>query len=315
MLHEILRMTHAVLPGEGEDSFALRSDEHGAFLCVADGCGGMGSKRYASLDDRTGAFLASRLAVRTFAEWCGTHWNISENTKVPQEVCSELEQKLFLSLKTYAEEHSAKEASRISGTMQRCLPTTFCALTVQESRLTFWWAGDSRGYVMDEDGLHQYTRDHLRGDPDAFDSLYRDAPLSNLLSADQPGKIQLRSAAIGKPYAAIVATDGVYSCLPTPMEMEMLLLDTLKRAASLADWERKMQFQIAKNAQDDATLLMLINGFESFDHMKNLFLTRREALQKQFITPIRRRRGELHYAREKWLQYKPGYDRTEDEHA
>ena len=167
---------------------------------------------------------------------------------------------------------------------------------------------------MDETGLRQYTRDHVRGETDAFETLYRDAPLSNLLCADKLGRIQCRRVKLNRPGIVLVATDGVYSSLPTPMEVEMLLLDTLKAAGSMKEWERRMQKRVAANAQDDATLLLLPVGFENFEQIKAVILPRRAILQKQFITPVRRHRGDVHYAREKWLQYKPGYDRTEDNH-
>lgn len=313
LLHEILVVHHAVLPENGEDSFALRSQEQGAFLCVADGCGGLGSKRYAALENRTGAYLAARLAVNTFAEWMENHPS-PQNDSEADVWRVKLENALNERFKSYADSHCREESSRITGTMQRRLPTTFCALTETENKLCFCWAGDSRGYVMDANGLHQYTRDHLRGGTDAFETLYCDAPLSNLISADKPGKLESRMIDVSGPCVVLLATDGVYSSLPTPMEMEMLLLDTLRKAGSSADWERKLHYQIARNAQDDATLLTLIRGYDSFDQLKANLLVRRDALQKQFITPVRRRRGDLAYARQKWLQYKCEYDRTETGH-
>lgn len=314
MLQEVLRINHAVLSGAGEDSFALRSDEQGAFLCVTDGCGGLGSKRYAALGNRTGAYIAARLAARVFVQWAEERRPMPSDREEEQALCRELERELFDRLKGFADANCAQEKSRITGTMQRRLPTTLCAAAVMERKLCLWWAGDSRGYVMDEKGLRQYTRDHVRGETDPFETLYRDAPLSNLLSADKLGRIQCRRVKLDQPCIVLIATDGVYSSLPTPMEAEMLLLDTLRLAQSYADWEKKLQKQIARNAQDDATLLMLIHGFESFEQMKAHILPRREGLQKQFITPVRRRKGNWTYARQKWLRYKPGYDQTEASH-
>ena len=72
----------------------------------------------------------------------------------------------------------------------------------------------------------QCTRDHLRGDPDPFESLYRDRPLSALISADAPVALSLRRLRVPKPCVLLVATDGAFGCLPTPMEFEMLLLNT-----------------------------------------------------------------------------------------
>lgn len=314
LLNRILQIHHAVLPGEGEDSFALRSEEQGAFLCVADGCGGLGSQRYAALENRTGAYIASHLAAQVFDAWAARQKTAARNQQEAQALAGTLENEINSALRQFADERCAQEQSRITGTMQRRLPTTLCALSAQGQDICFFWAGDSRGYLLDEDGLHQHTRDHVRSGADAFDLLYADAPLSNLLCADRPGRISAVYVKQRKPFAAIVATDGVYSSLPSPMEVEMLLLDTLKLAASAKDWERKLERQIVRNAQDDAALLMLISGFESFEQMKNQLLLRREKLQKQFITPARRRRGDWRFLREKWQQYKPGYDRTEDSH-
>ncbi len=314
MLQEILRINHAVLPDAGEDSFALRSDEHGAFLCVTDGCGGLGSKRYAALDNHTGAYAAARLAARAFARWAEERCPVPVNGQEEQILCREAERELFDRLKAFADANCTDEKSRIVGSMQRRLPTTLCAATLWQDELCFWWAGDSRGYVMDETGLRQYTRDHVRGETDAFETLYRDAPLSNLLCADKLGRIQCRRVKLNRPGIVLVATDGVYSSLPTPMEVEMLLLDTLRLAKSFADWEKKLRKQIAANAQDDATLLMLAKGYDSFEQLKACLLPRREQIQKPFITPVRRKKGDLTYAREKWLIYKPAYDCTEADH-
>lgn len=314
LLHEILRVNYSVLPEEGEDSFALRSDEQGAFLCVTDGCGGLGSKRYAALENRTGAYIAARLAARTFAQWAEERRPVPSAHEEAELLCREAEREIFDRLKGFADVHCSEAASRIVGSMQRRLPTTLCALTAQGNALCFWWAGDSRGYVLDADGLHQCTRDHLRGEADAFESLYRDQPLANLLCADRLGRLQASRFQPEKPCIAMVATDGVYGSLPTPMEVEMLLLDTLRLSRSLADWEKKLTKQLAKLAQDDATLLLLPVGFADFEQLKAALLPRRDALQKQFITPVRRRRGNLPFAREKWALYRPEYDWTEGRH-
>lgn len=314
MLQEILRVNHAVLPDEGEDSFALRSDEQGAFLCVTDGCGGLGSKRYAALKNRTGAYIAARLSARSFAQWAEERRPLPQTEEEAQLLCREAERAVFDCLRGFADVHCAEEKTRIVGSMQRRLPTTLCAACVQGHDAHFWWAGDSRGYVMDADGLRQYTRDHVRGDSDAFEILYRDAPLSNLLCADKVGRIQHRHARLQNPALALTATDGVYSSLPTPMELEMLVLDTLRLARNMADWEKRLHRQIAGNAQDDATMLVLPIGYDSFEQLKADLLPRRETLQKQFITPVRRRRGDYAYARSKWQLYRPGYDRTEAGH-
>ena len=284
----------SVLPDKGEDSFALRTEGETAFLCVADGCGGMGSRRYEGLDGHTAAYAASRLATETAA------------ASTPEELAQNLDDNFH----HFAEKHCPQGGSRIVSTMQHRLPTTLCAAWVHDDQAHFCWAGDSRGYVLDEQGLHQCTRDHVRGNGDAFDNLYRDPPLSRFLTADRPTSLEAHAVRLSKPCMVLMVTDGVYASLPTPMEMKMLLLDTLRQAKSWESWEKKLRSTIAKIAQDDATLLALpmMDGL-SFEAFQQRMLIRREALQKGFITQVRRRKT-IEYARECWNRYQTDYDWT-----
>ena len=112
------------------------------------------------------------------------------------------------------------------------------------------------------------------------------------------------------PSVVIVATDGAYGSLPTPMEFEMLLLNTLLSSRSWMGWEKKMMHQLQKIAQDDATVLMQPCGVTDIEALKTMLAPRREALQRRFITPVRRRRGDVAYARKKWMEYRLEYDWT-----
>lgn len=312
----LFSVEYAALAGECEDSCTLRSDERGALLCVADGCGGLGSRRYEALGNHTGAFVASRLVTRAVGGWAGERKPMPITQEDGEALKQELESDLGSILKGFGNKHCAAENTRIVGSMQRRLPTTLCAAISEEGGATwrdvlFVWAGDSRGYVLDAEGLHQCTRDHLRGDYDPFDSLYCDGPLGRYLSADSPAQLSLRRLRATLPCIILVATDGAFGCLRTPMEFEMLLLDTLHSAKSWESWQRKLQNRIAKLAHDDATLLWQPCGFEDFAAFKQALTARRETLQKRFITPVRRKRRDTAFAREKWLEYRSNYDRTE----
>ena len=308
----ILQIHYQSFRDEGEDGFAIVSDNDETLLCVTDGCGGLGSKRYADLQNHTGAYIAARLAARAFSEWVeqGFQWPETRDEEIRR--CREAEHLLYQRLHQFASQYCAQENSRITGSMQRTLPTTLCAVTARGNEACFWWAGDSRGYLLDGEGLRQYTKDHARGNADAFESLYLDAPLTNMLSADKVGRIQCRRVRLKQPCLALVATDGVYNSLATPMELEMLLLDTLKQATSMVKWQMVLSRRIAALAQDDATLLLLQTGDTGFEQLKNQLLGRREWLKKQLITPVRRRKNDWHFAREKWLEYKQTYDCTEE---
>lgn len=316
MEKSLLYVQYAVLPKQGEDSFAVRSDGRGAMLCVADGCGGLGGKRYGQLGDHTGAYLASRLVTRAFTGWAEERKPMPDSPEDGRALCAELEGDLRGILEGFARRNcQAGAPGRIVGSMQRVLPTTLCAAMVEGGSVMrreclFIWAGDSRGYVLDAGGLHQCTRDDTRGVPDPFESLYRDAPLSNLLSADQPPRLSMRRVTAQTPCAVICATDGAFGCLPTPMEFEMLLLSTMLAANTPESWERRMQTALRKLAHDDATILCLLCGFQSFDEVKAHFAPRRETLKNTLITPVRRRRHDMAFKREKWREYEKSYDWT-----
>lgn len=311
----LLSVCHAVLPENGEDSFALCRDERGALLCVADGCGGLGSRRYPALGNQTGAYIAARLVTRAVAMWAQEREKLPSAPLEGERFVQTLQEHLEAILCGFAQKNGGEAKSRIVGSMQRDLPSTLCAALTADGaarwrEVCFLWAGDSRGYVLDENGLHQCTQDHLRGSPDAFDSLYHDAPLSRLLCADRHAEISLRRLRAPLPCMILTATDGAYSSLMNPMEFEMLLLDTLMSARSWESWEKKLSNRLKKLAQDDATLLLEPCGVSGFDEMKQKLLPRRAILQKQFVTPCRRHCGNTAYQKEKWLLYRETYDWT-----
>lgn len=316
MTETLMAVSCAVLPESGEDSFVLGQDERSAYLCVADGCGGLGSRRYENLNGCTGAYVAARLATRVFSKWVQHSGMMPQTMQAGRIVCEQLEKTFGKAFRDFASQHCLEEKTRIAGSMQRTLPATLCAVYAQKEEkqkldLCFAWAGDSRGYVLDAQGLHQCTQDHLRPELDAFESLYRDAPLSNLICAQQMVKLSMRRLRTVQPCVVVAATDGAYSSLLTPMEFEFLLLDTLAAAKDWSKWEKKLTNRLEKMAQDDATLLLYPCGVESFEELQKMLAPRRAELQKMFITPVRRHKKDQAFAREKWRLYRKQYDWTE----
>lgn len=305
MTDQILSFAHAVLPENGEDCFVVLQKPECTALCVADGCGGLGSRRYPGLKNHTGAYAASRLAVHVFRQW-------AEN-KADRARVNELEQALESTFRTVADRECSVQGSRIVGSMQRRLPTTFCAALVGRNKADFLWVGDTRAYVLDAQGLHQCTRDHLKGTPDPFENLYRDMPLSSYISADTPVQLSRKSVPLHPSCAVLLASDGAYGPLATPMEFEMLLLDALKAASDWKDWQKKLKKACATAAQDDATLVLYLHETGEYEPFRNQMMQRRETLQKRFITPVRRKKGNLDFARERWQAYRQTYDWTEEE--
>jgi len=316
LLGEAIVVQCAVVSEQGEDSFAMCELAGGTLLCVTDGCGGLGSRRYESLDGRTGAYLASRLAARTMQNWAEERMQVPVTAAQGQQMLEELQQDFQEVLSSFAKKYCEDAGVRIVGSMQRVLPTTLCAAMAeaqgQHPACCMIWAGDSRGYTLDENGLHQHTVDDVRGEHDAFDSLYLDLPLSNFLSADKPVQLHMRRFPLAKQGMLICATDGVYSAIANPMELEMLLLDAMQRAKDSARWQKRVETQLRSVVQDDATLLCCPYGFDHYDAMKQYFAPRHERLKRAFITPVRRKKRDHEAVRGYWLAYAKDYNRMEE---
>lgn len=312
MLGEVVVIQQAVISGAGEDCYAVAGEPQQMMLCVADGCGGLGSKRYEQKNNATGAYIASRLAVKTMEEWLAARGALSGDAGAAQLELEGLQFQLDTAFQGCALELCSEEApSRIVGSMQRVLPTTLCTLMINKDRCAFLWAGDSRGYTLDAHGLHQYTRDDVRGNPDAFEGLLLDRPLNNLISADRA--VRLHGCGFAKPEKGLLlcATDGVYGAVSSPMALEMLLLDTLVHAFDADSWQRRLDRRLSSHMQDDITLLCCPSGFESFREMQRYFLPRYESLKNEYIKPIQRSAGDRDAERALWQRYRIGYDRTE----
>ena len=281
---------------------------------MADGCGGLGSRRYAELDGQTGAHAASRVAAQSVKRWAAACRSLPKDPSEGRELQHALQGTLEADLSAFVAEHRLTEGgSRIVGSMQRLLPTTLCiALADGGERACFLWAGDSRGYVLDETGLHLYTRDDVKRPMDELERLRCDAPLSLCVSADRPVRLHLRSVALPKQGLLICATDGVYGCVFSPMELEEIFLASLTGAQDAATWQRRLAAAIRRLAGDDATLCCLPFGFAHFDEMKRFFEPRLELLRREHLDGLRRHPGDGDVLRESWKRYQPGYDRTEE---
>lgn len=305
----------AVVPERGEDSFDFHVDNRGGFLCVADGCGGLGAKRYEHAQEHTGAYLAARLATKCVRDWAKMS-AIPETPEEGRNLAGALEKLLAAEMKGFETAHASRRGARIVGSMQRALPTTLCAalferLPQKAADVLFLWAGDSRGYLLNAGGLRQLTADHTTAAADALEGLYRDASLQNMINADEPFALSVRRLRAEGPCLVMTATDGAFAYLPTPMEFEWLLLSTLLASETAEKWRNKLAGKLKKLTSDDCTVLIAMVGYEGFDELKESFAERYSELQREYITPVRRRRMNLDYARVKWEAYRKDYDWTE----
>lgn len=287
----------------GEDSFVYALQEAAALVGVFDGCGGAGAAKYAALDNKTGAYLASRATAAAYLHW------FEELAEDAEPDLRALKERILQYLRL-CEKQTGQEESKLMGSISKKLPTTAAVVLCRPGRgsirVQAQWAGDSRVYLLDADGLAQLTEDDLGG-IDAMQNLSRDGALTNVISLSKDFSIHTADLSMGRPGLVFAATDGCFGYLSTPMEFEYMLLRTLQESQNAMGWERAIIEAIGKVAGDDYTISGLSLGFGSFDHLKQSLAARTAMVYKTYI------HGLDNCSREEklklWEHYQIGYHR------
>ena len=301
-----LSVATEALAGEGEDSYAHHIGHDRALIAVFDGCGGRGAQKYERYEQRTGAYIAAHMAASAVLRWYDGVSSKGAGLRPAEPLRSEVQCALQEEMKNLAE--SAQSPSLLTGSMVRRFPTTAAIALIDRIPgggldALFLWAGDSRGYALTPEGLVQLTKDELRGEPDAMDNLYADAPMSNCVSADGAVTLQSLQVHLPAPCIAMVATDGAFGYLPSPMHFELLLLEALCGASSPGQCEDTLTAQLKGLAGDDCTLLMAAHGWRDYPSLKRDFQPRLEALRA-----LLRGRDGIGALREIWAEYRLHYE-------
>lgn len=69
----------------GEDSYIYSFNENKGLVGVFDGCGGIGSRRYQTLNSKTGAYISARAVSECVADWFDNYSEteyIKDKTKI-----------------------------------------------------------------------------------------------------------------------------------------------------------------------------------------------------------------------------------------
>ena len=319
----------AKIPDKGEDSDPiLRDGPDLGLIAVFDGMGGAGGTVYDTPEGpRTGAYLASRVVrdvvERRMLELLEPDWNLNGRAAAAD---------LHRSIRAALTERLADLKAPPSGLrsrLLRALPTTMALLALQRTQPggSTWachvlWAGDSRAYVFEPEGMRQLSSDDLRDPGDAMANLSRDSVVSNALSADTDFQVNYRRVELEAPFLAMCATDGCFGYVRTPMHFEHLVLGELQRARSTQAWSASLQAKIAEVTGDDAAMSVMAVGAD-LRSLKARLAPRVAQLERQFIAPLddlstavfraeqeleslRRRQRET--TAEVWSQYKPDYE-------
>ena len=218
----------------GEDSFYYAATNKESIVSVFDGCGGIGSRRYNNYSGKTGAYIASRAVCGGVKQWFESE-NKSTDTmyeyiKRTLEICDKF----------------ADEKGRIKGSLGgKTFPTTAAVIYTQGNTATCFWAGDSRCYMLDSDGLHQLSDDDISGE-DALSNISGDGVLTNVICSSNQFTLHSKKVKINRPCALFTATDGCFGYISTPMDFEYLLTDTLISSNSLVAWKRMLDAKISE---------------------------------------------------------------------
>lgn len=308
-LDVVLSFCRDKISGKGEDSYCHSFCDTAGILGVFDGCGGAGAKTHACYSGKSEAYMASRLcAGAVYDGFCEAFPNEESAEKLQEALFAPV---LKQRLSRFAPRLEAGEV-QVGGSMVRVLPTTAAIALVRPGEPGFlqvdaFWAGDSRVYVLDSEGLAQLTVDHTSV-PDPMENLYEDGLLRNILTAGKKPKLQHTQVRVKLPCLVFAATDGCFGYLSTPMEFESLLLQTLCTSDSAAAWEQSMADRIGGVAGDDHTLMMAAFGYGSFGAIQNQQKTRSEMLLKEFVEPIRALALEDRETRRQyWQRYEKNY--------
>ena len=274
--------------GQGEDSAAcVVIPNKAALIAALDGCGGAGSRKYAIADNWTGARIASFSCAQTLVDWFYDNKIDRLGTQLyPSRIIADSLTKALSERMQELKKATAGESGRaVLSSMIKPFPTTLAASLISAEqngiRCLMMWAGDSRGYVFSDSGLYQITRDDLKGEIDPFDNIEQDGVLSNVISAND-FRLNVKDMVVNNRCIILVATDGCYGYLRSPMDFESMLLSSLMEASSLKSWEETLSARIGAVAADDYTLQALAIGFDTFDQLKSYYSTAYQQFQEKY---------------------------------
>lgn len=184
-------------------------------------------------------------------------------------------------LAAIAQNTGLKNESRLKGTY--LLPTTLSVTLMREREesvdLICLWAGDSRAYYWNEEGLAQISDDHEIG-----------GTMTNLISLAKDFRLQICSLKVKKPCLVFNATDGVYKCMmfASPLDLESLLLQAILKSESVEQLEENLD-KIYENIgrHDDSNSLAAVTfGYADFGALKAAARKRSDEIEREIVSRL-----------------------------
>ncbi len=272
------------IAGKGEDALPLAlttADMSQSLIAVADGLGGAGARTVStSTGEATAARVASQLTIEELAAW----W--AQTNDAPRSDYLDLKRSIAGILR-----HQLRDQADagVVGTLVREYPTTLAAATVTRTgstaHVSVIWAGDSRVYLLNDQGLQLLTTDQVSGDTDELAQMYADPQMTNMISADRPFNLQVAETTLQDPFLLLTATDGCFGYLPSPAHLEAVLLEELQAADSESDWARKLTRCFNGVAGDDTSFAAMLFG-GTFGGLQRGVRDRAEQVRNDQVLPV-----------------------------
>ena len=285
----ILTLCHDMIPEHGEDNYCYTFCDDAGLMGAFDGCGGAGARKHKCYCDNTEAYMASRICAGAFYDAFRAAFPCDHSADYLTEslFAPAVEERL-----AYCAPPKSVNEPVVLGSMVRTLPTTAAVALMRYEKdgtvsVSAIWAGDSRVYILDRDGLHQLTCDDTSV-PDPMDTLYEDGVLRNLLSYGKKPKLHCNTVRLQPPFSVLTATDGCFGYLSTPMEFEGLLLETMLNAETPDQWEKGLEYAIGRVSGDDYTLCLSAIGYDNLAQMQTEAAARLETLRRNYLEQVSR---------------------------
>lgn len=240
---------------------------------------------------KTSGYFASRLAAAIVVyelKYAEGRKSVDELLSDPRgvetarcEYAEHIKDELCKKMSSIAANLSLVNESKVCGA--NLLPTTLHAALYKENAETvdviYFWAGDSRAYAWDEDGLAQITAEHEKAEV-----------MTNLVNLTEDFVIESRHVTFTKPCALFSVTDGCYKCgaFFTPLHFEWSFLKATEGASDAADAAEKLKQLFAEKGQhdDSNTMALALFGYDGFDGFKKAAKARLGVISSEIIEKL-----------------------------
>ena len=107
------------------------------------------------------------------------------------------------------------------------------------------------------------------------------------------------------------ATDGCFGYIPSPMEFEYEMLDSIVTADTPEKLKAELNRRFTETAGDDYAMGLMSFDYGSYGDLREAFRARHDLVEQKYVKPIREagedEEHELRYSL--WHEYKTGYER------